>query len=424
MPQILAGKGAADTIRVWVAGCASGEEVYSLAILLRELIDQHGNAPKPQIFGTDIDEAAIAVARAARYREPALSRMTPERRAKWFVKDGELHRPVREIRDMCVFSVHSVIKDPPFSKLDLVSCRNLLIYLGGELQDRVISAFHYAINPGGWLFLGPSESLGHSTALFQQTDKRHRLFQRREVKPARPGLVSRAGMAPRGEVLAGLAHLESAARPASSADDALDRSARRALEQHSPAYVVIDRAYDIIRFSGGAVGRYLEPSPGVANLGLFGMLRRPLRRAVRGAVHKAMTEHDTVIQEGLTISFEARTHLVTLIVKPISDGRIDRERYLIAFLDTGPMRRRASLAPDLSAVVEDGEQELAHDSRPQGRSFWRVFPSWRPRTKNCGPSTRSSSPPTKSCRPPTRNWRPPRKRCSQSTRSCRRSMPS
>jgi len=129
LPKLLAGKGAADAVRIWVPGCATGEEVYSLAILLRELLDRQQVSPKVQIFGTDIDEAAITIARAGRYPRPALAHLSPEQRDKWLVEDGKAYSLARAIREMCVFSVHSVTKDPPFSKLDMISCRNLLIYL-------------------------------------------------------------------------------------------------------------------------------------------------------------------------------------------------------------------------------------------------------------------------------------------------------
>jgi two-component system CheB/CheR fusion protein len=363
LPVILAGKGTADPVRIWIPGCASGEEVYSLAILLKECMDGRAITAKPQIFGTDIDEVAIATARAARYRQPALTRVTPERRAKWFVEDGEFLRPTRDIRDMCVFSVHSVIKDPPFSKLDLISCRNLLIYLGTDLQIRAIRNFHYGLNPGGWLFLGPSEGVGHGTALFDQIDKRHRLFQRREVTAMLPGLQPRDAAPPE------VAQPANGTRPAGGQEDALDRSARRALEQYSPAYVVIDRASNIVRFSGGAVGRFLEPSPGVANLGLFGILRKPLRRQVRIAVQAAMADHKAVIEDGLALTLDGRSHLITLMVQPVSDGRTARDRYLVAFIDAGltragvmrarGMHGRAAALPDGAGAAADDDRELA-----------------------------------------------------------------
>ncbi len=363
LPAILAGKGAADTVRIWVPGCASGEEVYSLAILLKECLDQRGSSAKPQIFGTDIDEAAIAAARAARYRAPALARVTAERRARWFVEDGGFHRPMRDIREMCVFSLHSVIRDPPFSKLDLIACRNLLIYFGADLQARAVRSFHYALNPGGWLFLGPSEGVGHGGALFEQVDKRHRLFRRRDAAAVLPGLAPREaapwGAAPAGLAAAGVAPAATGARLAGGLEDALDRSARRALEQYSPAYVVIDRAANILRFSGGAVGRFLEPSPGVANLGLFGILRGPLRRRVRTAVQAAIAGQKTVVEDGLGLALDGRSRSITLIVQPIADLRTERDRYLVAFIDAGPARGRAAPVSDHAGTAGEDDRELA-----------------------------------------------------------------
>jgi two-component system CheB/CheR fusion protein len=355
LPRILAGKEASDQVRLWVPGCASGEEVYSLAILLKGLMNGRQTAPKVQIFGTDIDETAIATARAARYRGSALSRLTVEQRERWFVAEGSAYRPVPEIREMCVFSVHSVIKDPPFSKLDMISCRNLLIYLGGDLQARAIRNFHYALNPGGWLFLGLSESVARGAELFIQMDKRQRIFQRQEVVAVLPGLAARDSLPP------GVAAVSSGPFPGGGLDDAFDRSARRALEQYSPAYVVIDRGGTIIRFSGGAVGRYLEPSPGVANLGLFGILRRPLRRTVRGAVEKAIAGHTAVVEEGLSIGIEGDTHLITLIAQPISNGRPGQDRYLVAFHDAGLARGQTVRVAGPAAAVTDDDETLAQE---------------------------------------------------------------
>src|SRR5205085_9407034 len=141
LPDILGGKGAADTVRVWVPGCSTGEEAYSLAIALREALGSKRGAPKVQIFATDIDDRAIAVARAGRYRPP-LAGLSAERQQRWFAEDGEDLCVLKTIREMCVFSVHSAIKDPPFSQLDLITCRNLLIYMNAELQQRLVRLVH------------------------------------------------------------------------------------------------------------------------------------------------------------------------------------------------------------------------------------------------------------------------------------------
>jgi two-component system, chemotaxis family, CheB/CheR fusion protein len=154
--KLLEHKSADDQVRIWVPGCSTGEEVYSLAILLSEAMERSQRAPRVQIFGTDIDADAVALARHGRYRRTA--GLSSERLKRWFVEESDEFCPIRSVRDMCVFSIHSVVKDPPFSKLDLISCRNLLIYMDADLQDRVLRTFHYALTPSGILFLGPSHS--------------------------------------------------------------------------------------------------------------------------------------------------------------------------------------------------------------------------------------------------------------------------
>jgi len=337
LPKLLAGKGAADSVRIWVPGCASGEEAYSLAILLRELLDHQSYAPKVQIFATDVDEDAIAIARGGRYPNQALARLTLEQRARWFIDDGSDARTARvipRIREMCVFSVHNLARDPPFSHMDLISCRNLLIYLGPELQDRILRGFHYALNPDGVLFLGPSESVTRGGGLFVDLDKRRRIFRRSAQPPVSAALrfADPASVPP--------SPLADLARPAGSVEDAIDRRARRALEPFSPAYVVINRAHDIIRFSGGSTARFLEPSPGVASLNLFGFLRKPLRPAVRNAVQRVTEGREAMVAERLVLPVDGHSRVIAMNVIPFADNRNGRDLYVVAFQDTGLDRVR------------------------------------------------------------------------------------
>jgi two-component system CheB/CheR fusion protein len=180
IPQLFANKGANDAIRVWVPGCATGEEVYSIAMLLRERMETLKVAPKIQVFATDIDEAALAVARAGRYPAPLMTNVSANRLKRFFTSDDVTFAVNKEIRDLCIFSSHSVLRDPPFSRIDLISCRNLLIYLGADFQAQVIPVFHFALKPHGFLFLGTSENVGAHTDLFAPTDKKRRIFQRRD----------------------------------------------------------------------------------------------------------------------------------------------------------------------------------------------------------------------------------------------------
>jgi two-component system CheB/CheR fusion protein len=348
IPRLIADKGADEQIRIWVPACATGEEVYSIAVLVKEGLDRAGLSPKVQIFGTDIDDAAVALARGARYPKK-LEGLSPERAARWFVEDGEEHCPVREIRDMCIFSTHNIIKDPPFSRLDLISCRNLLIYLAPELQDRLMSTFHYALRAGGFLCLGQSESISRKHKLFDTLDKKHRIFVRREVPAVAPefGVTSAAAR-----------HEAVAPRSARPRADAIDAEIQRAVEKYSPAYVVIDRQQEILRFSGGEVGRYLEPSAGAASLNLLGLVRKALRPAVRAAVQKAYRRAEPITTEHTSIRIEGRLRSIRLIVEPLVDERGgETGHWVLVFQETGIKDEKtpgAASHPDVQAL----EQEL------------------------------------------------------------------
>jgi two-component system CheB/CheR fusion protein len=412
LPTLLANKTDADQVRIWVPGCATGEEVYSIAILVKEEMDRRAINPQVQIFGTDIDEGAIAVARSGRYPKPRGS-LSAERLARWFVAETEGYRIVRQIREMCVFSAHSVVKDPPFSKLDLVSCRNLLIYLNPDLQERVVRMFHYALRPGGFLFLGPAEGVTRGAHLFETIDATCRLFRRRDTVAATHFPDFRSSEEARADP----------ARPASSRlTDRIEKVAHAVLERHSPAYVVVNRQNDIIRFSGGEIGRYLEPSAGIATLGLFGILRRSLRQTVRAALEQSIATKHAVVRK-LRIKLGGETRAINVIVEPITVDGPDATMSVVAFQDLGPVAetvRARNAAEPRDAIVRELEEELS-GPKNNCRKPWtpcRVRSTKRSRApKNIKRSTRNSNPRTK-------NWKPPRRRCSPSTRNCRPSTPS
>ena len=182
IPLLFDHKQADKTVRIWVPGCATGEEAYSLAILLREHMDGLMGAPKVQVFATDIDESAIATARLGRYPTTLLEGLSADRRERFFTLSQGSYVVAKEIRDLCTFSSHNLVRDPPFSRMDMVSCRNLLIYMNTDLQAKVIPIFHYALVPGGVLLLGGSESASAHTHLFELLDKGARIFQRRDVR--------------------------------------------------------------------------------------------------------------------------------------------------------------------------------------------------------------------------------------------------
>jgi two-component system CheB/CheR fusion protein len=327
---LLTRKRPGDSLRIWVPACATGEEVYSIAILVREAVLRHGLNLKVQIFGTDIDDAAVAIARAGRYSKN-LTGVSAERLERWFVTDGEEFYPLREIREMCIFSTHSIVKDPPFSRLDFISCRNLLIYLEADLQDRLTQTFHYALSPDGYLSLGQSEGITRKTKLFATVDKKQRIFQRREVSAA-PGLPP-------------MTHEVHARVPASDIGrrlpevlDATEAELRSVVERHSPAYVVIDQNHEIVRFSGGDVRRYLEPSPGTATLDLFMIVRKGLRATLRRAVERARKTQSAVTTDPMSISIDGKTRALRAIVEPVIRAGGKPTRWVVIFEDTIPPR--------------------------------------------------------------------------------------
>jgi two-component system CheB/CheR fusion protein len=186
-PALLAGKGAGEQVRVWVAGCATGEEAYSLAMLLAESAARHSRPPAVQVFASDIDENALGRAREGVYPEAIAADVSPERLKRFFDREGQYYRVKRELRELVLFAPHNVLRDPPFSKLDLVSCRNLLIYINRQTQERVLEIFHFALRPGGHLFLGSSETAEGMPGLFAPVDKKHRLFRRLDLPAAYRG---------------------------------------------------------------------------------------------------------------------------------------------------------------------------------------------------------------------------------------------
>ena len=354
LPAILADKGNDDQVRIWVPGCATGEEVYSIAILVKEETNRRGITPKVQIFGTDIDENAVTVARTGRYTK-AMGGLAPERIERYFVEEAGGYRVVKPIREMCVFSTHSVVKDPPFSKLDLISCRNLLIYLNADLQERVVRTFHYALRPNGVLFLGPSEGVSRNPLLFAPIDAKQRLFRRSDT--AAPTRLPEFGATE-----AGVQAPRSSPGPIGRIEDRIEKNARSVLEKHSPAYVVINRRNEIIRFSGGLISRYLEPSAGVATLGLFSILRRSLRPTVRAAIEQVFDTERARPPEQVRLKIEGRNHAVAVIVERIADEGADSGLCVVAFHDLGAIsqlgKSKDSVAP-ADPTLQVLEDELA-----------------------------------------------------------------
>ncbi len=329
IPKLFADRPAGATIRVWVPGCSSGEEAYSLAILLQERPEVQKQRFNLQVFATDIDSQAVATARAGLYPASIGADLTEERLARFFVPesvgaggDPLAFRIHKNLRDLLVFSEQDVIKDPPFSKLDLVSCRNLLIYMGGELQKKLIPLFHYALNPGGFLFLGTSETVGEHADLFAVQDRKAKLYQRKEDFHGRQRAALGWFLPP----LTGPME-EAPARPAARAALPGKLSLRELtetalLQEVAPGGALVNAGGDIL-YLHGRTGLYLEPTPGEVGIAnILKMAREGLRRDLATSLHKTAATGEAVRCFGLRVKTNGDFSRVNLTVRPVSPNLV------------------------------------------------------------------------------------------------------
>jgi len=329
--RIFANKPEGGTIRIWSPGCATGEEAYSLAILFAELQESVRQQCKMQIFATDIDDQAIAIARAGIYPASVAADIAPERLARFFAAeaDGSAYRIHKNIRDMLVFSEQDVIRDPPFSKLDLISCRNLLIYMGPDLQKKLIPLFYYALNPGGFLFLGTSETVGDFGHLFAVQDRKLKVYQRKDTLQG----ASRIGF---GSFLPPLTAMEATLPRAAAAQmDGQGRPTLRELTEQAllqqlvPAGALVNSNGDIL-YIHGRTGLYLEPTVGeVGVYNILKMAREGLRHELALSLHKVVAGMEVIHCPGLRVKTNGTHTLVNLIVR-----RVDNDP---AEMPTGPL---------------------------------------------------------------------------------------
>ncbi|ACL58661.1 CheR family methyltransferase [Methylobacterium nodulans] len=356
IPALFEGKTRTDQLRVWVIGCSTGEEAYSIAILLREQMADRDEVPQIQIFATDLDGRALAAARAGRYTDDIAATMPPERLARWFVKEGDTYCVVKELREMCIFSQHSIIKDAPFSRLDLVSCRNLLIYLEAELQSQVIPLFHFALRPGGFLFLGNSENVSRHTGLFAPIENRSRIFRRLETGTRT--LPDFPFTAVDRRLVAAIPPIE---RPR-AAEASLTRRAERFAERYAPAYVIVDEAYTVLHFSG-RTGRYIDPAGGVATLNLLQLVHPDLRLDLRAALARAADHGRTVQAEGLRMGLNGHRLTVDLVVEPIQDGPGAAQSFFVLFKDGAVHAEEEEAGASVASAQTEHTQRLESELR-------------------------------------------------------------
>ncbi|HEX5050237.1 MAG TPA: chemotaxis protein CheB [Planctomycetota bacterium] len=356
-PRLLQAR--ADPVRLWTLGCSTGQEAYSLAIAFAEVAAAADSTAALQLFATDINAAAIEKARAGVYPKDIAEDVSPERLRRFFVEVDGSYRISKAIRDACVFSRHNVLADPPFSRMDLISCRNLLIYMEPVLQQRIMPVLHYALKPAGCLWLGSSETIGAYRDLFETEDQKHKIFAKKAGSDAGPGQfpVQHGGEARS-------AFVPIAARPRDAAD--LPREADRLLlHRFAPPGVVVSPALDILQYRGDT-GPYLAPAPGKASLNLLKMLREGLLVAVRAAVLRAGESGAPVRQEGIRVKSTDGNRAVAIEVIPLEvHDRAKDKGFLVLFDEAGAANAQArSLREPAAAIDADTdssrlEQELA-----------------------------------------------------------------
>jgi len=329
IPKLFDAKEASDTIRVWVPGCATGEEAYSVAILLLEEGSRRAIRPDIQILASDLDAGALAMAREGRYPAAIEADVSEERLNRFFAREGEHYRVKRELRDVLLFAGHSVLKDPPFSRVDLISCRNLLIYLDRDLQQQAVSTFRYALNPGGFLFLGSSETADNPPGLFRTFEPKARIYQ----STAHPG--DKLRLAPKL-----LGSLRAAGEPAAQPGRLMPPPGRgseaavhrQALEKIGPPSILVDELNRVVHLSDTA-GRYLQPSGGLLTGDATELVRPELRFALRAALHRSFQQRESTLTMPILVSFNGAPHRVYLQVRPVlSEGAPPREA-LVLFIE-------------------------------------------------------------------------------------------
>jgi two-component system CheB/CheR fusion protein len=356
IPAVFQGKSGTDQVRVWVAGCATGEEAYSLAMLLAEQAQEMTNPPELQVFATDIDEDAIQFARAGMYPEAIAADVSAARLRRFFVKEGGGYRVQKSIRELVMFAPHNLLKDPPFSKLDLAACRNLLIYLNRDIQTRVLEVFHFALRPHGFLFLGSSESVDEADDAFVPVDKSHRIFR------PQPRLRATTGI-PTPDTLPGTPRIVPTyiVPPMPRRTGAFADLHQSLLEHYAPPSVVVNDQYEIVHLSENA-GRFLQFAGGEPSLNLMKVVNPELRLELRAGLFQAMQSMKSNSARVLMHDGGAPSQ-VHLTIHPVSDAGGGRAYALVLFdehaVDEAEPRATEATSERLP-LIEQLEMELTN----------------------------------------------------------------
>ncbi len=361
LPALLQSRTDSSSLRVWVPGCATGEEAYSLAIMLREVLEATGRNTSMQVFGTDLDARAVEWARAGAYGANIAPDVAKERMEQFFNCENNTFRVRKEVRESLIFATHDLIKDPPFTKLDLISCRNLLIYLDTEAQRRLLPVFHYALRPGGLLFLGPSETIGGFTDLFETVDAKWKIYRRKEtLAPLQTLVEPAAGISRITAVEHDRARLAVGAPP-SHTTAVIERML---LARFAPTTLVVGDDGGIV-YIHGRTGAYLEPSEGQPRNNVLEMARQGLARPLSAALRQAAVEKREIVRTGLAVKTNGDFATVNLSVAPMEGPEPVRGLFLVTIVPSPPISSHAAAKEGKAKKVPPGrieelEQELRY----------------------------------------------------------------
>ncbi|HUD98174.1 MAG TPA: chemotaxis protein CheB [Bryobacteraceae bacterium] len=353
-PALVENRAAGNPIRIWVAGCATGEEVYSIAICLMEFLDDTKVSVPFEIFATDISETAITKARAGTYKDSEVAHISPGRLARFFARTERGYQIAKVVRDVCVFARHNVAEDPPFSKLDLISCCNVLIYLGAVLQRKVLSILHYALKPTGFLVVGPSESIGTLSESFHQVEKTHKIYC------LLPSAGEPSPELSQGRRAEGQVDLPQRTAEGRAGLDVVREADRLVLAEHGPAGAIIDEAMNIVQVRG-RTAPYLALSPGEPTHNLLKLAREGLIAGLGKAIQTARQTNVVSKENGFRIDDGGELRDVTIKVTPFQGpSSRDERHFLVLFEEAGPKAGASALE---KPVIEKngGSDRLRHE---------------------------------------------------------------
>ena len=364
IPALLAERSSTDTVRVWISGCSTGEEAYSLAIVFKEAMDKL----KPyknfsiQIFGTDLDSEAIDKAREGTFSVNIAKDMSTQRLNKYFVKVDRGYMVCKDIRDMVIFAQQNMIKDPPFTKIDIMICRNLLIYLTPEIQKKLIPLFHYSLNSGGFLFLGSAESVGNFTELFKPLDLKSRIYQRLRPLIQKEPIEFPNSFAP---------YQSEVNQPSNEVQNMQSQADKLILHHYSPSTVLVNGKGDILYITG-RTGKYLEPAAGKVNWNVFAMAREGINYKLNDAFYKAVRQKESVLSKNAVVLNEGGSLMVDITVNPLKEPEELRGMVMIIFTDVvTPIECETISITGQIPASNKREEELERELL-QTRQMWQV----------------------------------------------------